>query len=354
MNKFPVSERIDMYNIYIQCEKNSTLSKIRYNEQFPEREQPHRTIFKRIEIKLTASGSFVDRPANRPAIIHENDEINVLAYFEAHPRNSTRDLSRELNISQTSIIRILKKHSFKPWKLSPLQLLNDDDKRRRLEFCNNMIQLNRQNNNFIASIIWTDESSFSTNGVFNRKTTHYWARQNPRQFQEIQWQGRQSVGVWCGIARDRIIGPIFYQGALTGQRYLNFLENEIEEYLDNLPLQYRHNIIWQQDGAPQHHTLAVRNNLNQNYNTWIGRNGTIPWPPRSPDLSPLDFYLWGHLKNKIYEFGVNNLNEIKDGITAEIENINNQGNVFHRLHEQIIRRLNLCINEEGGHIEHLL
>ena len=23
---------------------------------------------------------------------------------------------------------------------------------------------------------------------------------------------------------------------------------------------------------------------------WIGRGGPIPWPPRSPDLSPLDFF----------------------------------------------------------------
>jgi hypothetical protein len=24
------------------------------------------------------------------------------------------------------------------------------------------------------------------------------------------------------------------------------------------------------------------------------------WPPRSPDLSPPDFFLWGHLKDTVY------------------------------------------------------
>ena len=32
----------------------------------------------------------------------------------------------------------------------------------------------------------------------------------------------------------------------------------------------------------------------------IGRGEPIPWPPRSPDLNPLDFYLWGHLKALVY------------------------------------------------------
>lgn len=30
---------------------------------------------------------------------------------------------------------------------------------------------------------------------------------------------------------------------------------------------------------------------------WIGRGGPVLWPPRSPDLTHLDFFLWGYLKN---------------------------------------------------------
>jgi len=26
----------------------------------------------------------------------------------------------------------------------------------------------------------------------------------------------------------------------------------------------------------------------------------VEWPPRSPDLSPLDYFLWGHLK-RVYK-----------------------------------------------------
>lgn len=32
---------------------------------------------------------------------------------------------------------------------------------------------------------------------------------------------------------------------------------------------------------------------------WIGRRGVIDWPPRSPDLTPLDIFLQGYLKLKV-------------------------------------------------------
>jgi len=46
-----------------------------------------------------------------------------------------------------------------------------------------------------------------------------------------------------------------------------------------------------QDGAPPHFSCFVTEVLNERFpNAWIGRSGPIPWPPRSPDLSPLDFF----------------------------------------------------------------
>jgi len=32
----------------------------------------------------------------------------------------------------------------------------------------------------------------------------------------------------------------------------------------------------------------------------VSRFGDVPWPPRSPDLSACDFFLWGYLKSKVY------------------------------------------------------
>jgi hypothetical protein len=51
------------------------------------------------------------------------------------------------------------------------------------------------------------------------------------------------------------------------------------------------------DGAPAHHAAPVRNWLNEHFDErWIGRGEPFRWPPRSPDLTPLDFFCGVTLK----------------------------------------------------------
>ena len=53
--------------------------------------------------------------------------------------------------------------------------------------------------------------------------------------------------------------------------------------------------------APPHYQQDVRVFLDEKLQGHcIGRRGTIEFPPRSPDLTPLDFYLWGTLKDVVY------------------------------------------------------
>jgi len=60
-------------------------------------------------------------------------------------------------------------------------------------------------------------------------------------------------------------------------------------------------IIFQQDGAPPHWGSHVRRFLDVNFpNRWIGRDGPTPRPPRSPGITPLDFFLWGYVKDKVF------------------------------------------------------
>jgi len=55
-------------------------------------------------------------------------------------------------------------------------------------------------------------------------------------------------------------------------------------------------IIFQQDGAPPHWGSHVCRFLDASFpNRWIGRDGLTAWPPRSPDITPLDFFLWGYV-----------------------------------------------------------
>jgi len=48
---------------------------------------------------------------------------------------------------------------------------------------------------------------------------------------------------------------------------------------------------------------------------WIGKDGPTPWPPRSPDITPFDFFLWGYVKDKVFLTPVPNITNLKARIT---------------------------------------
>jgi len=57
------------------------------------------------------------------------------------------------------------------------------------------------------------------------------------------------------------------------------------------------NMWFQQNDHPAHIAKATRMLLNKKFgNHWIGLRGPQEWPSRLPDLTPLDFFLWGYLK----------------------------------------------------------
>ncbi|GFT23418.1 hypothetical protein TNCV_2016771 [Trichonephila clavipes] len=72
-----------------------------------------------------------------------------------------------------------------------------------------------------------------------------------------------------------------------------------------------------QDGARSHTTNPVKEFLKQMYGEerTISKRFKFPsWPPRSPDLIPVDFRLWGYLKFQVYRSRPFNLSELKDVI----------------------------------------
>ena len=113
------------------------------------------------------------------------------------------------------------------------------------------------------------------------------------------------------------------------------------------------NVWFQQDGASPHYAVAVRNYLDATFpGRWIGRRGPIEWPARSPDLTPLDFYLWGKLKAKVYSPRPGTLQALMNRIRFEIALI--QAEELERVLLEIYDRLGYCIAAEGGHFEHLI
>jgi hypothetical protein len=75
-------------------------------------------------------------------------------------------------------------------------------------------------------------------------------------------------------------------------------------------------IIFQQDGAPPHWGSHVHRFLDATFpNRWTGKDGPTTWPLRSPDITLLDFYLWGYVKDKVFSTPVPDIINMKARIT---------------------------------------
>lgn len=86
------------------------------------------------------------------------------------------------------------------------------------------------------------------------------------------------------------------KGNITVNRYKEILETAIP---DVVPLAHVNRIYFQQDEAPARNSQMTRVFWMNNFNKQgIGTNGLMRWPPRSPDLSILDLFLWGYIENK--------------------------------------------------------
>ena len=82
-------------------------------------------------------------------------------------------------------------------------------------------------------------------------------------------------------------------------------------------------ILFQQDGAPPHYLGEVREYLNTRFpGRWIGRAAPIAWPPRSPDLTPMDYFLWGFVKDQVFVPPLlANVVELRTRITAAVAKV---------------------------------
>ena len=111
-------------------------------------------------------------------------------------------------------------------------------------------------------------------------------------------------------------------------------------------------LFYQQDGAPPHYRRDVRAFLDENLQGhWIGRRGTFEFPPRSPDLTPLDSYLRGTLKDVVYRKKPAMLGDLRAEIRAACAAI--AINILTEVAQLTARRCNRCLAANGNHFEHL-
>jgi hypothetical protein len=159
------------------------------------------------------------------------------------------------------------------------------------------------------------------------------------------------VNVWHGLLDKKLIGPFIFDNTLMGDTYELFLRNELPGLLEDIPQMARSQMHFQHD-----YTRYVREYLKDSFpNRWIGRGGPVAWPPRSPELTRPDFYLWGHMmKTLVYQTKVDSRAGLRRRIFAAAEHIRNHPDNIASVTRSVLMRAENCIATRGGHFEQLL
>jgi hypothetical protein len=268
------------------------------------------------------------------------------------PTSSLRQISLEVGLCKSRIQTILRKYKYHPYKAQCHQEIFAVDEESRSAFCYEMQERANNDRRFLSAICFTDECTFTLNNEPNVQNTRYWAQENPRVNISTRTQYPQKINIWAGIFNNNIIGPFEIEGNLNSATYLDLLVTKVRPALEEVARENQE--IWfQQDGCPAHFGLGVRNFLNDSFpNCWIGRGGAINWPARSPDLALCDFFLWGHLKSKIYKRRHPDINSLREAITAECALITERQ--LANVRNAFYNRLGYCLFQNGGLFEYLL
>ncbi|GFX58574.1 DUF4817 domain-containing protein [Trichonephila clavipes] len=174
-----------------------------------------------------------------------------------------------------------------------------------------------------------DEAHFWLNGYVNKQNCRIWSEANPQVYVETPLHP-EKLTVWCALWAGGIIGPYFFK---------------IDE---------GHNELWfQQDGATCHTARVTIDLLKDTFgDRLISRFGPVNWPPRSCDLTPLDYFLWSYVKSLVYADKPQTLDHLEDNIRRVIADIRPQ--MLEKVIENWTSRLDYIRASRGSPISEII
>ncbi|GFW79424.1 putative DD41D transposase [Trichonephila clavipes] len=200
-----------------------------------------------------------------------------------------------------------------------------------------------------------DEAHFWLNDYVNKQNCRIWSEANPQVYVETPLHP-EKLTVWCALWAGGIIGPYFFKNdeghnvTVNGDRYRAMITNFFIPELNNHDVQ---ELWFQQDGATCHTAHATIDLLKDTFgDRLISRFGPVNWPPRSCDLTPLDYFLWGYVKSLVYADKPQTLDHLEDNIRRVIADIRPQ--MLEKVIEKWTSRLDYIRASRGSHMPEII
>lgn len=358
MAPYTVQQRINIVQIYYENRRSVTITLRKLRPLFGRNNVPSERAIRDLVQKFETSGMLIDKPRVRYQRRGRSDEniARVSDSVREEPTTSIRRRSQQLTLSYGTTQRILTKDlHLKAYKIQLTQELKETDHQKRRTFVNWVLENTEVDADFCKKIVLSDEAHFHLNGFVNRQNCRIWGSENPHVIQEKPMHP-QKCTIWCALWAGGIIGPYFFEDeggnavTVNGVRYREMLSGFFFNETNDLNL----NDMWfQQDGATCHTARETVTLLQTKYpGRVISQRGDIDWPPRSCDLTPLDFFLWGYLKERVYVNKPATIPELKENIRRAIAEI--EPHLCESVMKNFAKRMVSCQRSRGGHLADII
>ena len=249
---------------------------------------------------------------------HPSWKISKLKRLVSSPNPPTlRCLVKKLKMPLTTIWRIInKKLNMKLVKKRRVHTLSLDSKMKRAKRSWKLYLL--LNNHKWEKYITTDEAWFYLSNCGGQRKVQYVSR-GGGESARIPYYNKPSfakgVMVWAGVSSKGKTKLYFVQpGAKINAQY--YIQNILTPFIskDVKRLYPNGDFILHQDSAPSH---AAKTTINFLMDKGIKFITPEQWTPMSPDASPMDYFVWGYLKQKLWSRKVNSLEGLKTALKQE-------------------------------------
>ena len=190
-------EYCDMHYVYGYCGGNASAAVNEYRRRYPERRILSKRVFMHVEQALRDTGCL-------PSFaLHSEREIvrtiktreNILDMVQRSPRLSTGRMASHVGSSRMNVWRMLHEENFYPYHDQRVQHLEPGDHAQRMDLCHWV----NAHPELLNVILFTDEASFTRDGINNLRNVHTWAHHNPHSTCVTHFKRRFSLNVWCGM-----------------------------------------------------------------------------------------------------------------------------------------------------------
>jgi hypothetical protein len=329
---------------------------------------PAKSSIMKIVKKFRATGSVNNTNkghSGRPRTSRTNDNAGrVLDKVLTSPKKSQRRISKELipSISRSGLQRILKDLGAFSYKIQILHDLRPCDFAARISYCARVLANLYENPRYLDNWWWSDESHFLLSGHVNRQNMRFLGWERPQEYEQRPLHS-QKVTVWCALSRHGIIGPYFIEdrnGTAVTVNSARYREMVVERFHGDLfafcdfhELDFDAQ-VFQQDGATCHTGMGNLEYLEYLFpEHLVSRRSYFPYPAHSPDLTPLDAFLWGLLKQECFHDPVPRTTAVlKSNIERMIASVNPLS--CWAMVEKIVERMEMCLARNGEHVEHII